>query len=172
MRSVVLLALLTVSLASAQTKTLRAVLLEQLRTTNDKAEWFAPFSAAVDGITAKQATWTDGSGNHSIGQLTAHLAFWNKRALAQFKGSPAATSKVINDETFNNFDAAQWTQTVQALKDVMKEWEEAVESATDEKLEKAASVIAHIGAHNAYHIGQMVYVRKLQGSWDPSKGVK
>ena len=31
---------------------------------------------------------------------------------------------------------------------------------------------AHIGVHNAYHIGQMVYVRKEQGSWDPEKGVK
>jgi hypothetical protein len=26
--------------------------------------------------------------------------------------------------------------------------------------------------HNAYHIGQIVYIRKLQGSWDPEKGVK
>jgi len=39
-------------------------------------------------------------------------------------------------------------------------------------VEAAASTIAHIGAHNAYHIGQIIYVRKLQGSWDPEKGVK
>ncbi len=26
--------------------------------------------------------------------------------------------------------------------------------------------------HNAYHIGQIIFVRKLQGSWDPEKGVK
>jgi hypothetical protein len=29
-----------------------------------------------------------------------------------------------------------------------------------------------VGAHNAYHIGEIVMVRKEQGSWDPSKGVK
>jgi len=29
-----------------------------------------------------------------------------------------------------------------------------------------------VGAHNAYHIGQMIYVRKEQGSWNPDKGVK
>jgi hypothetical protein len=33
-------------------------------------------------------------------------------------------------------------------------------------------MIAHVGTHNAYHTGEIVYVRKLQGSWDPSKGVK
>ena len=33
-------------------------------------------------------------------------------------------------------------------------------------------LIAHVGAHNAYHIGQILYVRKLQGVWDPNKGVK
>ena len=54
----------------------------------------------------------------------------------------------------------------------MSAWEKAVEGADEKKLEKWASTIAHIGAHNAYHIGQMIYIRKLQGSWNPEKGVK
>jgi uncharacterized damage-inducible protein DinB len=54
----------------------------------------------------------------------------------------------------------------------MTDWEKAVETADDQKLAKNASVIAHVGEHTAYHIGQIVYVRKLQGAWDPSKGVK
>jgi hypothetical protein len=32
--------------------------------------------------------------------------------------------------------------------------------------------LKNIGTHNAYHIGQIVYVRKEQGTWDPEKGVK
>jgi uncharacterized damage-inducible protein DinB len=35
-----------------------------------------------------------------------------------------------------------------------------------------ANTIAHISAHNAYHTGQIIIIRKLQGSWDPAKGVK
>jgi len=54
----------------------------------------------------------------------------------------------------------------------MSDWEKAVQGADEAKLEKWASTIAHIGAHNAYHVGQMIYTRKLQGSWDPEKGVK
>ena len=58
------------------------------------------------------------------------------------------------------------------LDQVMTDWEKAVESADEKKLADNASLIAHIGAHNAYHIGQILYVRKLEGVWDPSKGVK
>jgi uncharacterized damage-inducible protein DinB len=55
---------------------------------------------------------------------------------------------------------------------VLADWEKAVESADDAKLAQNASLIAHVGAHNAYHIGQILYVRKQQGVWDPNKGVK
>lgn len=152
--------------------TLRGVLLEQLRTSHNEKDWYAPASAAVDGITAEQASWRDGKGNHSIGQLAAHLVFWNRQQLAKFKGEPPPAFSGDNNETFNGFDAAKWAATVHDLDDVMTAWERAVEGADEAKLQEWASTIAHIGAHNAYHIGQMVYVRKLQGSWDPEKGVK
>jgi len=58
------------------------------------------------------------------------------------------------------------------MDEVLTDWEKAVEGADEKKLALWASEIAHIGAHNAYHIGQIIYVRKEQGSWDPEKGVK
>lgn len=170
-----LLAALSVMPASAQSKdnpTLKSILLEQLRTTHNQKDWFVPVSVATEGVTAEQAKWTDGKGNHSIGQLTNHLLFWNRRSLAQFKGEPPAKMPNSNDETFNNFDPASWDATRRQLDEVLSEWEKGLEAADDAKLKKWASTIAHIGAHNAYHVGQIVYIRKLQGSWDPEKGVK
>jgi hypothetical protein len=35
-----------------------------------------------------------------------------------------------------------------------------------------AAVISRVAEHNAYHIGEMVVIRKLQGSWNPEQGVK
>lgn len=151
---------------------LRSVLLEQLETTHNKKDWFVPVNIAVDGVTAEQANWTDAKGNHSIGQLTYHLLYWNRRALAQFKGEKVAKFDGNNDATFTDFDAKQWETTVKELDEVLTAWEKAVAAADEEKLKKEASTIAHIGAHNAYHIGEIVYVRKEQGSWDASKGVK
>jgi hypothetical protein len=61
---------------------------------------------------------------------------------------------------------------VKQLDEVLTELEQFVENADDSKLKEWSSNIAHIGAHNAYHIGQIVFVRKEQGSWNPEKGVK
>jgi len=152
--------------------TLRSILLEQLRTTHTEKDWFVTIDGAVEGLTVEQASWKDGSGNHSVGQLTNHLLFWNRRELAKFKGEPEQKYSGNNDETFNNFDAKKWTDTVKQLDEVMSQLEKLVETADDKKLEGWASEIAHIGTHNAYHVGQMIFVRKLQGSWNPEKGVK
>lgn len=161
------------SAAPAETPTtLRGVLLEQLKTTHDNKDWFVPANTAVAGLTPEQASWNDGKGNHSVGQLAAHLIFWNREQLAKFKGEPPPKFSGDNNETFNSFDAARWAQTQKDLDAVLTEWEKVVETADDAKLAQWASTIAHIGAHNAYHIGQMIYVRKQAGTWDPDKGVK
>jgi uncharacterized damage-inducible protein DinB len=151
---------------------LKGILLEQLRTTHNNKDWFVDANTAVAGLTAEQASWTDGKGNHSVGQLAHHLVFWNGQELAKFKGVTPEKFSGNNDETFTKFDAKQWAATVQQLDQVMKELEQVVEAADDKQLAAWASEIAHIGTHNAYHIGQIVFVRKEQGSWDPEKGVK
>jgi uncharacterized damage-inducible protein DinB len=172
------LALLLSSSAFAQDQkkapppTLRGILLEQLRTTHDNNDWFVAPSNAVDGVTAEQASWTDGKGNHSIGQLAYHLVFWNSRELAKFKGEPESKFSGNNEETFDKFDAKTWANTVKQLDLVMTDLEKFVQSASDAQLAKFGSEIAHVGTHNAYHTGQIIYLRRLQGIWDPNKGVK
>jgi uncharacterized damage-inducible protein DinB len=176
MKQVAFLCVVAISLfAQAEDKaptTLKGVLLEQLKTTHNVKDWFVPANIAVEGLTPEQASWTDGKGNHSVGQLANHLVFWNQRALMTFRGEKPEKFSGNNDETFNSFDAKSWAATVKQLDEVMTAWEKAVEAAEDKKLAAEASTIAHIGAHNAYHIGQMIYLRKLQGSWNPEKGVK
>ena len=152
--------------------TLKSVLLEQLRTTHNQKDWFVPVSVALEGLTPEQASWKDRSGNHSIGQLANHLAFWNSQELAKFKGEKPAAFSGNNEETFNNFDVKSWNAIVQKLDKVLSDWEKAVEDADESRLKSWYSIIAHIGTHNAYHTGQIIYIRRLQGSWDPAKGVK
>jgi len=150
--------------------TLKSILLEQLRSTHNNAEWFVPINTAVEGLTAEQANWSDGK-NHSVGQLVNHLLYWDKRALEKFKGQPEDKYSGNNDDTFK-FEPKQWNDSVKELDQVMTDWEKAVEAADDAKLKDSYSTIAHIGTHNAYHIGEIVMVRKEQGSWNPEKGVK
>jgi len=135
-------------------------------------EWFAPAKVAVAGLTADQANWTPGKGQHSVGQLAYHLWYWNARALQRFKGEKLLDYSGNNDETFDKFDPAQWEDLQKKLDQVMTDWETAFETADDQKLAANASLIEHEATHNAYHLGQILYVRKLEGAWDPSKGVK
>ena len=153
-------------------QTLKSILLQQLQEVHNKEEWFVPANVAVEGLTAEQANWTDGKGNHSVGQLAFHLAFWNKSSLARFKGEQPPKFSGNNDETFTNFDSKQWADTVKQLDESLTEIEKLVANADDKQLNEWAPTIEKISTHNAYHIGQIIYVRKQQGSWNPEKGVK
>ena len=160
--------------------TLRSTLLAELHANHDKAEWFVPLNTAVAGLTPEQAKWIpqnaagklDPNANHSVGMRASHLWFWNARALAKFKAETRTPAPSSNDETFNDFDAATWTKTVHDLDQVMVSLEDLVAHASDADLARWAPTLANICTHNAYHTGQILYVRKLQGSWNPSNGVK
>ena len=159
--------------ADAPAPTLKSILLEQLKSTHNVQDWFVPASKAVDGMTVAQANWKDGKGNHSAAQLLNHLTFWNRQQLAQLKGEKAPAYSGKNDETFSEVpDQGAWESAIRDFDAVMNEMEGLLQAADDQKVEKWASAIAHISAHNAYHTGQILFVRKEQGSWDPEKGVK
>lgn len=157
--------------AIAQQASTKTILLEQLKSTHNVKNWFVPVNTAVDGLTAEQAAWKD-KGNHSVGQLAYHIWFWNERQLNNFNGSKNAVFSGNNEETFDKFDQKQWNDIVKKLDQVLTDIEKWVEEASDEQLKKHAGTIANISAHNAYHTGQIISVRKAQGLWDAEKGVK
>jgi hypothetical protein len=156
---------------NANSQDLKSTLLKQLKSTHNEKEWFVPANIAVDGLTAEQAAWKDGSGNHSAGQLTHHLVYWNERVLLEMKGQTPPPFNGKNDETFDKFDQKTWADLVKRLDAVMTGIEKVVQDADDATLKKIAPTVANISAHNAYHTGQIIFVRKLQGSWDAKKGV-
>ena len=168
------LLLVAISLHAQDKKptTLRDVLLSELRSTHTSEEWFAPANIAVKGLTAEQASWKDGKGNHSVGQLAYHLLFWNRQNLARLKGETPEKFSGNNDETFDKFDPKSWDETVRQLDQVMTDLEKWVGTADEASLQKYAQTFTHISTHNAYHTGQIIYIRRLQGSWNPENGVK
>jgi PKD repeat protein len=151
---------------------LRTLLLQELHETHNHKNWFVSGKEATAGETAEQSTWTDGKGNHSVGQLVYHLAFWNGEVVSQIKDPKFKGFNGNNDDTFNKYDSKDWDATVKKFDDGMSELEKIVESASDADIAKLAQVITRVCEHNAYHIGEIVMVRKEQGSWNPDNGVK
>ncbi len=156
----------------AEKITLKQVLLNQLKTTHNKEEWFAPLNVAIDGLTPDQANWKEKNADHSVAELTTHLIFWNQQELSKFLNLPESKFSGNNKETFAAVDKDSWPATVRKADSILINWENAIQSADDNKLESWYETIAHINTHNAYHTGQIVYIRKVQGSWNPAKGVK
>ncbi len=163
------------AIANAQKDTavsLKTILLEQLRTTHTVKDWFVPVDSALAGLTAEQAMWKDNSENHSIAQLANHLLFWNAQLLAKFKGEKPAAFNGDNKETFSGVDKTTWPLTIKKLDNVLTEMENAVMAADEAKLKAWYSTLYHVGTHNAYHTGQILYIRKMKGWWNDENGVK
>ncbi len=155
-----------------QSPSIKSVLLQQLKTTHNKAEWFVPVNTAVEGLNAAQANWKDSSGNHSIAQLLNHLIFWDLGLLEKFNGKTAPAFNGNNDDTFTPTTAAQWEASVKRIDSVLTAWEVAIAQADEKTLSSHYATIADLNTHNAYHTGQIIFIRKQQGNWNPEKGVK
>jgi hypothetical protein len=169
---ILLLAIVNTQAQTNNPLSLKQVLLNQLKTTHNQEEWFAPLNIAIEGITPEQANWKPKGKDHSIAELTNHLIFWNQENLSKFLDQPVPKFSGNNNETFTSVDKNTWPVTIRQADSVLINWENAIAAADDAKLEKWYEIIAHISTHNAYHTGQIVYIRKLQGSWNPAKGVK
>lgn len=153
----------------AQTKpetTAKAVLLEQLRNTHTTQAWFVPAQKALDGLTAAQAQWKDSTENHSIAELVSHLVFWNEMNLKVFKGEDVQEFKEDNKVTFKAYGNMEWDSLRLQLDRVQTEWEYLMENATAVQLAEWGVEIANMASHTAYHLGQIVFIRKRKGWWD------
>jgi uncharacterized damage-inducible protein DinB len=163
--------------------TTKEILLEQFTACYDENGWFVALKNALENLTAERAKWKPENSYNSIWETLAHLNFYNERYLRRFKGEQLAPSDIGNDETFSSADAAieeAWQVEIEHFVAVMGEWRKMLEAADEAKLAQPvsaenqsswSSVISHINTHNAYHGGQIVLLRKLQGSWDAGKGV-
>lgn len=151
--------------------TLREVLLSELRSTHTSAEWFVPSNIAVKGLTAEQANWTDGKGNHSVGQLAYHLVFWNRRNLARLKGENLERFDGNKDEAFDKFDSKTWNETVKQLAEVMGETRKMGGNRRRGEVEGVGpSVNSHQHPQCVPHRPDHLRPQGA-GSWDPKNGV-
>ncbi len=158
---------------------IKDLLLEQLTACYDEDTWFVSVKNAVAGLSGEQAAWKPDGADNSIWEEVNHLIFWNERWLRRYRGELTYPEDIENTGTFKS-DETDWQKTLENLYAVMDQWRETLNEIIDETLASPVndqyqapwrSPLAQQNIHNAYHIGQIVLLRKLQGSWDSSKGV-
>lgn len=139
-------------------------------TTYNNAEWFVSFQKAVKGLTAEQAV--EKINGENIFGIVAHLTYWNGRLLKKIKGiAQSDPMQIDNKQTFTDHEFKTWEELLSKAEEVFSGWSKHLETLS-EKDKEHFTFIANTCTHNAYHIGQIVTLRKLQGSWNKEEGVK
>ncbi|MFD2042911.1 DinB family protein [Ornithinibacillus salinisoli] len=135
-----------------------------------KNTWFVSLINSIDNLTEEQANWKSNESTNSIFEVVNHLIFYNKRYLNRFKG--VQNEENVDNNTFRNVEELSWNDTAKRIHDIMSEWKIAIEDSDANKLDDWASELTHLSIHTAYHTGQILFIRKLQGSWDEKNGVE
>ncbi len=130
---------------------------------------------ALNGLTPALARKKPTDETHSCWEVLYHMAYWQDTVLKAYKNEDV--SKASNDfswpkpEEMSNDD--DWHTLVERFKAGLAGL---VRSAKEEDLKKTAEAWANTPlyynliveiAHNSFHLGQIVAVRKMLGVWPP-----
>ncbi len=145
-------------------------LLAQLAACYDQNSWFVCFNEAVVDLNEQEAVWKASESDHSIVQLVTHLLFYNERFLQRFSGKKV---EELSDHypTFEPRPNTSWMQLKEAYREIMEQWRIMIRESNEDEMETWSETLSDLFLHNAYHIGQIVMIRKRQDSWSESPKV-
>ncbi len=66
----------------------------------------------------------------------------------------------------SKYNKKEWKIAARKLDSIQTEWEELIEKSTNEQINEWSKDIANMASHNAYHTGQIIYIRKHNGWWN------
>lgn len=150
------------------------VLSDQLLANANDPSWYIPFSQSVENLSEEQAFWKPDEGSFSIAEIVQHLIYWNQSWQTRYQeGNVNAIPPLLSNKDSFIFPENQTFIDVKSqLVDVLLRWQGLL---TVEKVESNVEgfpvnaqwwgIIANLTTHNAYHIGQIMYIRKLLKSW-------
>lgn len=140
-------------------------------------QWQPPLSQALGGLTAAQAAWKPAPERHSIWQIVRHLILWKGGVLEAWNGNPPDGRQLLARDWREAADGneADWARDRQILLAISAELLSRVSAVDDAGLSRAidwyqgrhrqplALRVVRTTTHDAYHAGQIQYLRALQG---------
>lgn len=147
----------------------KAIFLAQLQAIHKQNTWFVSLKSALNGL--NETNTKEKKFINSIEGIVQHLIFYNELELKKFKGEIIEQRMQDNYTTFRNQEQKSWVTTTVTLHAILQDWEQTINDATQEKIAAWEETLSYVFLHNAYHIGQIVYIRKQAGDWSDVKGV-
>jgi uncharacterized damage-inducible protein DinB len=155
------------------------VLSDQFLANANDPSWYIPFSDSVENLSEEQAFWKPNEDSNSIAEIVQHLLYWNQTWQTRYQKSHvnAVPSIGNNNKSFIIPESHTFNDLKKLLLEVLLRWQGLL---TEEKVESDVNgfpeqvkwweILGNVSTHNAYHIGQIIYIRKLQNSWKIDAG--
>ncbi|PGS52407.1 DinB family protein [Bacillus sp. AFS041924] len=153
-------------------------ILDQLEVCRNVGSWIQPLSVALENLRLEDISWRQNDSTHTIGEIVYHLYFYNQRWLRRFKGETPTEVIESNASTFRsmeNLTQEGWRDLVERLDENLANWQQAIKEMDESKLYEQIpnfpvdaawwGALSNLCTHITYHIGQIIYIRKAQGSW-------
>ncbi|MBT2681731.1 DinB family protein [Bacillus sp. ISL-35] len=159
---------------------LNELLLHDFLNTYNREDWYPPLLDALKGVTYSDAVWKPQEGNvNCIAEIVSHLLYFQERLLRRLTDSIGQFQEASeNDETFrkaHKWSEEEWESLLKKVYKTNHDLHVLFEHMTDEGTQfkfkelTAAEMISGVTRHNAHHIGQIVMLRKLHGSWPATR---
>ncbi|MBL3644634.1 DinB family protein [Bacillus sp. RHFB] len=136
----------------------------------DTETWFLPLESALEGLNSTDASWQPPGGGNTIWQTVNHLNYYNALLVSQINGTTPRNKASNNKATFGDIgepaDSEKWKAVLAETRLIFEKLRKSLEQVNDSQLdEELVGGLARQILHNVYHIGQIVLIRKQQGSW-------
>ncbi|KMK75885.1 DltD domain-containing protein [Alkalihalobacillus pseudalcaliphilus] len=150
----------------------KVILLDQLLANANDRSWYLSFQEAVEGLSQEEAFWKPDEDSHNIAEIVQHLIYWNEVWQIRYEQAHFLAVEPIENNA-NSFlvpTGSDFPTLKNKLLTTLLKWQDLL-SETD-KLESSVTgfpvaaewwaLISNATTHNAYHIGQIVYIRKMK----------
>lgn len=148
----------------------KTILLDQFLANANDRSWYISFHEVVEGLSEAEAFWKPDPSSHSMAEIVQHLIYWNEIWQIRYRENQVkATSQTNNANTFLVKDEVTFYELKEKLFHILLQWQELIEEEQLLSIVNGYPVKAEWGAilsnaatHNAYHIGQLAYLRKME----------
>lgn len=135
---------------------------------------FTPASRALDGLTPEQAVTRLEGWPYSVAEVVAHMLFWQRHDHATIETGaepdvPAGADwPAVTEEDWPRLKD-EFLASLEGSRKIARDSEALERPILGGKFTVGLRLVWFTG-HNAYHLGQVVMMRRMLGAWPPPGG--
>jgi len=142
--------------------------------------------ACVEDLSAELAARKPAGFERCVAELLAHINYWMDYDMNRMRGTPDKYPQHAAEswESFDRLSTDQWKKIVERFRVLLRaleaicrsdeaDWRKkapATYPSHERNISTVGAMIFQLIAHNSYHVGQIVDVRRAIGAWPPRGG--